>query len=151
MPYKMTTASMKLVLPVRCSGACAASKSDFVREVPPQLLYNEVPHEREDLSPEMLALEAQLDDELTSTDHADVRDEVCHHRFDLPASACRYLACLTAHSQTIAQPRMKLRRVRFSGRWQSKRPPCLGCARTWLCVWFARMVQGASIDSRLVG
>lgn len=49
---------------------------DFVRDVPPQLQYNEVPHEREDLSPEMLALESQLDDELTETDSADVRDEV---------------------------------------------------------------------------
>lgn len=38
---------------------------DFVREVPPPLRYMDIPHDRNALTPEMLALEAQLDDELT--------------------------------------------------------------------------------------
>ncbi len=38
---------------------------DFVRDVPPPLQYLDVPHDRNVLTPEMLALEAQLDDELT--------------------------------------------------------------------------------------
>jgi hypothetical protein len=49
---------------------------DFVREVPPPLRYIDIPHDRGVLDPEMLALEAQLDDELTETDHADVREDV---------------------------------------------------------------------------
>ncbi len=49
---------------------------DFVRDVPPPLLYNEIPHDRGTLNPEMVALEAQLDDELTDPDGADVRDDV---------------------------------------------------------------------------
>ena len=49
---------------------------DFVREVPPPLRYIEVAHDRSILTPEMLALEAQLDDELTSTDSSDVREDV---------------------------------------------------------------------------
>ncbi|HNB40763.1 MAG TPA: hypothetical protein PLG52_04635, partial [Anaerolineales bacterium] len=48
---------------------------DFVRDVPPPLRYMDIPHDRSFLSPEMLALEAQLDDELTETDAAD-RDDV---------------------------------------------------------------------------
>jgi len=48
---------------------------DFVRDVPPPLRYMDIPHDRNFLSPEMLALEAQLDDELTETDAAD-RDDV---------------------------------------------------------------------------
>ena len=47
---------------------------DFVRDVPPPLRYIEIPHDRNILSPEMLALEAQLNDELTETDHADDDD-----------------------------------------------------------------------------
>jgi len=39
---------------------------DFVRSVPPQLQYAEVDHDRDALSPEMLSLETQLDDELTN-------------------------------------------------------------------------------------
>lgn len=38
---------------------------DYVREVPPQLRYTEIPHDREDMTMAMAALEAQLDDELT--------------------------------------------------------------------------------------
>lgn len=49
---------------------------DYVREVPPQLNYLEIPHDRSALNPEMVALEAQLDDELTVTDGADLREEV---------------------------------------------------------------------------
>ena len=49
---------------------------DFVREVPPPLRYVEIPHDRSALTPEMLALEAQLDDELTDADGIDSREEV---------------------------------------------------------------------------
>ncbi len=38
---------------------------EFVREVPPQLHYIEIDHNRADLTPAMLALESQLDDELS--------------------------------------------------------------------------------------
>lgn len=48
---------------------------DFVRDVPPPLRYIEVPHDRNSLTPEMLALEAQLDDELT-VNESDLREEV---------------------------------------------------------------------------
>ena len=49
---------------------------DFVREIPPQLRYDDVTHDRADLTPEMLALEAQLDDELTRNDAVDLREDV---------------------------------------------------------------------------
>jgi len=48
---------------------------DFVREVPPPLRYMEVAHDRSALTPEMLSLEAQLDDELT-VGTADASEEV---------------------------------------------------------------------------
>ena len=48
---------------------------DYVREVPPWLRYADIPHDRDDLTPEMLDLEAQLDDELT-TDNFDDDEEV---------------------------------------------------------------------------
>lgn len=48
---------------------------DFVREVPPPLCYMEAPHDRGALTPEMIALEAQLDDELTVGD-VDSREDV---------------------------------------------------------------------------
>jgi hypothetical protein len=48
---------------------------DFVRDVPPPLRYIDVPHDRSALTPEMLALEAQLDDELT-VNEVDSREEV---------------------------------------------------------------------------
>ncbi len=38
---------------------------DYVREVPPQLRYHEIEHDRADLTDGMLALESQLDDELS--------------------------------------------------------------------------------------
>lgn len=49
---------------------------DFVREVPPPLRYVEISHDRSLLSPEMTALEAQLDDELTRTDGIESREEI---------------------------------------------------------------------------
>lgn len=49
---------------------------DFVREVPPPLRYIEIPHDRTLLTPEMTALEAQLDDELSVTDGGESREEV---------------------------------------------------------------------------
>lgn len=48
---------------------------DFVRDVPPPLRYMEVAHDRSVLTPEMLSLEAQLDDELT-VGEIDLREEV---------------------------------------------------------------------------
>ncbi len=48
---------------------------DFVREVPPPLRYVEIPHDRNLLTPEMLTLETQLDDELSedgATDSPDI-------------------------------------------------------------------------------
>jgi len=48
---------------------------DFVRDVPLQLQYMEVDHDRDALTPEMLALEEQLDDELTE-EGADSREDV---------------------------------------------------------------------------
>lgn len=48
---------------------------DFVRDVPPPLRYMEVAHDRNVLTPEMLSLEAQLDDELT-VGEMDLREEV---------------------------------------------------------------------------
>ncbi|MGC8856093.1 MAG: hypothetical protein ACP5QU_04775 [Anaerolineae bacterium] len=41
-----------------------------VREIPPQLHYQPIEHDRSLLTPQMLALEAQLDDELTPADSA---------------------------------------------------------------------------------
>lgn len=49
---------------------------DYVREVPPPLRYVEVSHDRTKLTPAMVALEAQLDDELTPSDVADAREEI---------------------------------------------------------------------------
>lgn len=44
---------------------------DFVREVPPPLVYSQVEHDRSLLSPAMKNLEEQLDDELTPVQDAD--------------------------------------------------------------------------------
>lgn len=49
---------------------------DFVREVPPPLRYIEIPHDRDDLEPEMIALEEQLDDELSPVSDTDGRGEI---------------------------------------------------------------------------
>jgi hypothetical protein len=49
---------------------------DQVREVPQFLRYTEIPHDRENLNPAMMALEAQLDDELTPVSANDSRDEI---------------------------------------------------------------------------
>lgn len=49
---------------------------DFVREVPPPLRYIEIPHDRNDLEPEMIALEEQLDDELSPASDADGHGEI---------------------------------------------------------------------------
>ena len=44
---------------------------EYVRDVPPQLKYIEIPHDREDMTVAMVALESQLDDELTPHEEAD--------------------------------------------------------------------------------
>jgi hypothetical protein len=49
---------------------------DQVREVPQFLRYTEIPHNRENLNPAMMALEAQLDDELTPVSANDSREEI---------------------------------------------------------------------------
>jgi len=49
---------------------------DQVREVPQPLRYTEIEHDRENLNPAMLNLEAQLDDELTPVNEGDVREDV---------------------------------------------------------------------------
>lgn len=49
---------------------------DQVREIPQFLRYTEVLHDREDLTPTMLTLEAQLDDELTPVSANDSREEI---------------------------------------------------------------------------
>jgi len=49
---------------------------DYVREVPSPLQYHAIEHDREDLSPAMLNLEAQLDDELTPPDELDARGDI---------------------------------------------------------------------------
>lgn len=49
---------------------------DYVREVPPPLQYIEVSHDRSQLTPEMKALESQLDDELSSFEGLDVRENI---------------------------------------------------------------------------
>ncbi|MDD2921242.1 MAG: hypothetical protein PHQ36_03060 [Anaerolineales bacterium] len=49
---------------------------DFVREVPPPLRYVEIEHDRSVLSPEMINLEAQLDDELTPEQSLDSQKAV---------------------------------------------------------------------------
>lgn len=49
---------------------------DFVREVPPPLRYIDIPHDRNLLTPEMAALEEQLDDELSETNGAELRNDV---------------------------------------------------------------------------
>lgn len=49
---------------------------DQVREVPQFLRYTEIPHDRENLNPAMMALEAQLDDELTPVSANDSREEI---------------------------------------------------------------------------
>ncbi len=49
---------------------------DQVREVPQFLRYTEIPHDRENLNPAMLTLEAQLDDELTTASANDLREEL---------------------------------------------------------------------------
>ncbi|MCB0103677.1 MAG: hypothetical protein H6635_01665 [Anaerolineales bacterium] len=48
---------------------------DFVREIPPQLIYTHQEHDRSVLTPEMLALETQLEDELTEGSESS-REEV---------------------------------------------------------------------------
>jgi hypothetical protein len=49
---------------------------DFVREVPPQLRYEEIPHDREDMTVAMVALESQLDDELTPHDETESQGDI---------------------------------------------------------------------------
>jgi hypothetical protein len=49
---------------------------DLVRETPLQLRYTEIEHDREDLDPAMLNLEAQLDDELTPSNESDSREGI---------------------------------------------------------------------------
>ncbi len=49
---------------------------DHVRETPLPLRYSEIEHDRENLSPAMLNLEAQLDDELTPTNENDSREDI---------------------------------------------------------------------------
>ncbi|MCZ2121595.1 MAG: hypothetical protein LC108_04950 [Anaerolineales bacterium] len=55
---------------------------DYVREIPPPLRYEAIPHERSALTEAMKALEAQLDDELTETED-DVRTEISAHTITL--------------------------------------------------------------------
>jgi hypothetical protein len=47
---------------------------EFVRDVPPQLKYIEIPHDREDMTMAMAALESQLDDELTPHEETNTAD-----------------------------------------------------------------------------
>lgn len=47
---------------------------EYVRDVPPQLRYIEIPHDREDMMVAMATLEAQLDDELTPHDEDNQED-----------------------------------------------------------------------------
>lgn len=49
---------------------------EFVREVPAPLQYIEVSHDRSQLTPEMKALESQLDDELSPSEALDAREEI---------------------------------------------------------------------------
>ena len=49
---------------------------DYVREVPPPLRYSEISHDRDALNDAMIALEAQLDDELTPHSEDEVQDEI---------------------------------------------------------------------------
>ncbi len=49
---------------------------EHVREVPAPLRYIEIEHDRNNLSPEMKDLEAQLDDELTPSEESDSRNDV---------------------------------------------------------------------------
>ncbi|MDO8755215.1 MAG: hypothetical protein Q7J80_15065 [Anaerolineales bacterium] len=49
---------------------------DYVREVPPSLVYVEIEHDRSIMSPAMKNLESQLDDELTPSAELDAREEV---------------------------------------------------------------------------
>jgi hypothetical protein len=49
---------------------------DFVREIPPQLRYHEIAHDRADLTDAMLALESQLDDELSPLKPNDAADNI---------------------------------------------------------------------------
>lgn len=49
---------------------------EYVRDVPPQLRYIEIPHDREDMTVSMMALESQLDDELTPHDEADTQADL---------------------------------------------------------------------------
>ena len=47
-----------------------------VREIPPHLRYETIEHDRATLTPQMLSLEAQLDDELSPVQDAPARDKV---------------------------------------------------------------------------
>jgi hypothetical protein len=49
---------------------------DFVRNVPPQLHYSEIDYNRADLTPAMLALESQLDDELSPFEGSDSGENI---------------------------------------------------------------------------
>jgi hypothetical protein len=49
---------------------------DFVRDLPPQLRYSEIGHDRADLTPAMLALESQLDDELSPIEAGDTGEHI---------------------------------------------------------------------------
>jgi hypothetical protein len=49
---------------------------DQVRETPPPLRYTEIEHDRANLTPAMLNLESQLDDELTPVSENDSREDV---------------------------------------------------------------------------
>lgn len=74
---------------------------DFVREIPPQLRYDDVSHDRADLTSEMLALEAQLDDELTRNDAVNLREDVSSVTITLISSLTELVTRLPCTLQTV--------------------------------------------------
>jgi hypothetical protein len=88
---------------------------DGVREVPLHLQYFPIEYDRSELSPEMISLEAQLDDELTPVERPNPSDQGTPHTISLTYPHLRAGTLpLSARTQALFPTAYESPRVRFS-------------------------------------
>jgi hypothetical protein len=88
---------------------------DFVREIPPPLRYVVIEHDRENLTPAMLNLESQLDDELTPTNENDPREDISSVTISLIYPHLRAGTLpMSARAQKLFPTAYESSRVRFT-------------------------------------
>jgi len=88
---------------------------DFVREIPPPLRYAEIEHDRENLTPAMLNLESQLDDELTPANENDPREDISSVTISLIYPHLRAGTLpMSARAQKLFPTAYESSRVRFT-------------------------------------